>query len=438
MRVRCHRLRRMWLVMSSLAVAGTQAYVGARLHPVAAPPIDDGVLVVTDGRIAAVGGPDTPVPPGAEVVRLDDRVVIPGLVDTHTHLGGGGLNEMSGPIQPALSAVDTIDVTHESLGFARAGGITTANVMPGSGNLVGGQTVYVKLRHADTIDEMLFCESRRGICGGMKMANGTNPQGSGAYPRTRMGAAAKLRQAFADVLKERPRPSDDDRKKKRRRRKRKKNAPGPLSDHGAEALRQVLHGERTVHFHTHRADDVQTILELRDEYDLDVVLHHVSEAWKVADVIARAEVPCSLILIDSPGGKEEAVEFRAENAALLEQRGVSVSLHTDAAITDSRLFLRSAGLAVRAGMTPEGALEALTLAPAAQLGLDDRVGSLEVGKDADFVVLSGEPLSVWTHVQQTYVDGAIVFDRDRPADLRLAEGGFAVPERVPEIDAEVP
>lgn len=414
----------LWL-MSVLAWAGTQAYVGARLHPVAAPPIDGGVLVVIDGKIAAVGGPDVAVPDGAEVVNLDGRVVIPGLVDTHTHLGGGGLNEMSGPIQPQLSAVDTIDVTHESLAFARAGGITTANVMPGSGNLVGGQTVYLKLRHAPTIDELLFCENRRGICGGMKMANGTNPQGPGGYPRTRMAAAAQLRQALKNVLAERPKPTDDDSKRKRR----KKSAP--MKDLGSEALRQVLHGQRLVHFHTHRADDVQTILSLREEFGFPVLLHHVSEAWKVADAIAAAKVPVSLILIDSPGGKEEAVEFRLENAALMEDRGVSVSIHTDAAITDSRLFLRSAGLAVRAGMTPEGALRALTLTPAEQLGLASRIGSLEVGKDADFVVLSGDPLSVWTAILQTYVDGTVVFDRARRADELFAEGGFAVPDRVP-------
>jgi imidazolonepropionase-like amidohydrolase len=191
-------------------------------------------------------------------------------------------------------------------------------------------------------------------------------------------------------------------------------------------MTQLVSGQRTIHFHTHRADDVVTILHLREAFGLDVVLHHVSEAWRVADQIAAAGVSCSLIVIDSPGGKEEAMEIRSENGAILESLGVPVAFHTDDPITDSRLFLRSAGLAVRAGMTPEGALRALTLSGAEMMGLDAQLGSLDVGKDADLVVLSGDPLSVWTKVEQTWVSGQQVFDRSRPEDAALATGGDEV------------
>jgi hypothetical protein len=154
------------------------------------------------------------------------------------------------------------------------------------------------------------------------------------------------------------------------------------------------------------------------------VLHHVSEAWKVAHEIAKAGVGCSVIVIDSPGGKIEAMDFSLATGAVLEQAGAACAFHTDDPVTDSRLFLRTAALAVRAGMTRDKALEALTLAGARMLDLDARVGSLEVGKDADLVVLSGDPLSVRTKVLQTFVEGKKVFDRDDPEDRLFAVGGY--------------
>ena len=143
----------------------------------------------------------------------------------------------------------------------------------------------------------------------------------------------------------------------------------------------------------------------------------------MVDALAEDPVPCSLIVVDSPGGKQEAQQLALHNGAALERAGVPVAFHTDDPITDSRLFPRSAGLAVRAGMSPEGALAALTLVPAQMMHLDDRIGSLTPGKDADFVVLSGPPLSVWTLVEQTVVEGEVLFDRATPEGLRLATGG---------------
>jgi imidazolonepropionase-like amidohydrolase len=179
-----------------------------------------------------------------------------------------------------------------------------------------------------------------------------------------------------------------------------------------------------VHHHTHRHDDILTVLRLAQEFGFRVVLHHVSEGWKVADEIARAGAPCSIIVVDSPGGKLEARDLSWQTGAVLEKAGVKVAFHTDDWITDSRLFLRSAGLAVRAGMSREAALRGLTLEAAHMLDLGDRTGSLEVGKDADFAVLSGDPLSVYTAVLETWVEGQKVFDRSDPADRLWALGGF--------------
>ena len=179
-----------------------------------------------------------------------------------------------------------------------------------------------------------------------------------------------------------------------------------------------------MHHHTHRSDDILTVLRLREEFGFKVVLHHVSDAWKVADEIAASGAGCSIIMLDSPGGKLEARDVDWRNGAELANRGVLTAIHTDDPITDSRWMLRSAALAVRGGMSREKAIESVTLAGAKLLGLDGRTGSLEAGKDADFAILSGDPLSTYTRVEQTWVEGEKIFDLARPEDQLMAEGGY--------------
>ena len=197
----------------------------------------------------------------------------------------------------------------------------------------------------------------------------------------------------------------------------------PPRDLAMEALVEVLDRKRVVHFHTHRHDDIMTALRLAKEFNFRIVLQHVSEAWKVADEIAKAKAPASIIMIDSPGGKLETVDVDFKNGVALEKAGALVGFHTDDTITDSRWLLRSGGLAMRAGMSRDKALYALTMAGAIMLDLQDRIGSLETGKDADFIVLSGDPLSVYSHVLETWVEGKKVFDRADPKDYLIAVGG---------------
>ncbi|MBP9199658.1 MAG: amidohydrolase family protein, partial [Gemmatimonadales bacterium] len=166
------------------------------------------------------------------------------------------------------------------------------------------------------------------------------------------------------------------------------------------------------------------VLRLREEFGFRVVLQHVTEGWRVAREIAAAGVPCSIILIDSPGGKLEAMNLSMDNGRILDSAGALVAFHTDDGITDSRFFLRSAAFGVRAGLPRTRALEALTIAGAKMLDLADRVGSLEPGKDADFVLLSGDPFSIYTHVEETWAGGERVFDRGNPADRAYATGAF--------------
>jgi imidazolonepropionase-like amidohydrolase len=246
------------------------------------------------------------------------------------------------------------------------------------------------------------------------MANGTNPRRPSPFPGTRAKAAALVRSEFikAREYRDKLNAAGDDASKR------------PARDLGLEALVGVLDGKTVIHHHTHRHDDILTVLRLADEFGFRVVLHHVSDAWKVADEIAAANAPVSLIVIDSPGGKMEAVDVHMKSGAALEAAGALVGFHTDDGITDSRFFLRQAALAVRAGMSREGALRGMTLAGAQMLDLEDRIGSLTPGKEADFIVLSGDPLSVYTHVLATWVDGVRVFDRSNPDDRLMAVGGY--------------
>lgn len=397
------------------------AFEGARILPIAGEPIEDGVLVVHRGKILDVG-PRSAVraPPAAERRDATGKVIMPGLVDTHSHIGRGDGGDRSAAMHPAVRILDALDARHDGIRRARAGGITTANVMPGSGHLMSGQTVYLKLRgDARTIYDLLYCsDPLTEVCGGMKMANGTNPRRGPPFPGTRAKAAAIVREKFVKAQEYRSKLLEAERDPSKR----------PERDLEMEALVEVLDGRRLVHHHTHRHDDILTVLRLREEFGFRLVLQHVSEAWKVAREIAEAGVPSSIIVIDAPGGKLEATEISMENGKALEEAGALVGFHTDDWITDSRLFLRSAALAVRAGMSRDAALYAMTMAGARMMDLEDRIGSLEPGKDADFIVLSGDPFSVATRVEQTWVDGKKVFDLADPEDRRYAVGGWRVGE----------
>lgn len=408
--------------LGPVAALGQQppvALLGAKILPVGADEIPDGVLVVGGGKILAIGPrADVEIPEAAKRVDLTGRVLMPGLVCTHSHIGVNGAADGAGPVQPGVRILDGINVHDSGFKRALAGGLTTLNLMPGSGHLISGQTVYVKLRMPQgrprTIDDFLYLDSEGRPRGGLKMANGTNSQRAAPFPGTRGKSAFLVREQF---IKAREYQAAIDR------------AAGdpaklPPRDLHLESLVEALQGKRVVHHHTHRHDDIMTVLRLAKEFNFRVVLHHVSDGWKVAREIAAAKAPCSVIVIDSPGGKIEALDLSFKTGAVLTEAGVRVGYHTDDYITDSRIFLRSAALGVRAGLSRKAALEALTLAGAEMLDLDDRIGSLAVGKDADFAVLDGDPLSVYTKVVETWVDGEKVFDRAKPEDLLYAEGGF--------------
>ena len=402
----------------------TMVFVGGRVIPIAGPELADGVLIVRDGKIVAVGKTgEIAVPDGAVVVDVAGKTIMAGLVDTHSHVGGVASADRSSPMQPECRIMDSINPKDSGFRRVLAGGITTMNIMPGSGHLLSGQTLYAKPRRPggkapERVDDLFIVDKLGEPMWGVKMANGTNSLGDPPFSGTRAKSAAIVRERFIKAREYKAKLDDaklpdgtmDP-------------AKAPTRDLALETLVEILEGKRIVHHHTHRADDILTVLRLREEFGFRVVLHHTSEAWKIPDAIAKAGVSCSIILVDSPGGKLEAAELNWKTGGILERAGVRVSMHTDDWITDSRLFLRSAALAVRAGMTREGALKALTLVAAEQLDLADRVGSLEAGKDADFIILSGDPLSVYTHVLETWIEGVRVFDRSNADDRLFAVGG---------------
>lgn len=407
------------LLLSLCAAAVAQerpvAFTGARVIPIAGPEIANGVVVVQNGKILAVGGASTAIPENAQKIDATGKVIMPGIVDSHSHIGQVEGADSSAPIQPDVRTLDSINARAASIKRARSGGVTTVNVMPGSGHLLSGQTMYLKLREARTIDDLLIKLDDGRYAGGIKMANGTNPRRNAPFPGTRAKAAALVREQFikAQEYKQKVQAAGGDASKL------------PPRDLRMEALVDVLDGKRVVHHHTHRHDDILTVLRLAQEFKFRVVLQHVSDGWMVADEIAKANVlGASLILIDAPGGKLETKDNSLITGAALEKAGVNVGFHTDDGVTDSRWFLRMAALGVRKGMTREKALYGMTMANARMLELEKRVGSLEAGKDADLLVLSGDPLSVYTHVEQTWVEGRKVWDRARPEDRLFAVGGY--------------
>jgi imidazolonepropionase-like amidohydrolase len=421
------------------------AFRGATIHTASGPKIAKGTLVIHKGKIIAVGPVDeVKIPANAIVREVEGKVIIPGLVDTHSHVGifprpqspaHQDGNETTGPVQPGLRAIDSIHPDDPGIKMALAGGVTTAHIMPGSANAIGGQTLTVKFK--GNILELMRLLARQ-IFGGIKFANGENPKGAygskGSAPGTRMKIAALQREQLVKAQAYK-RQWDAYRKKAETDPK----ATAPDRDLAMEPLVEVLEKKRTVHFHCHRADDIMTAVRLSKEFGFELVLQHCTEGYRVAEELAKEGIWVSLTLLDSPGGKPETAGLIEENAAILEKAGVKVAINTDDFITESRFFLRSGSIAVRGGMSEDAALKALTLHGAQMLHVDHRVGSLEVGKDADFAVLSGAPFSVYTHVLETWIDGEKLFDRASQQDWAYQAGGFALadPTRLPKKAASM-
>lgn len=397
------------------------AYTHATIWTAAGGPIEDGTLLVQDGTIVAVG---SDVDTGdAEVVDCSGRHLLPGFIDAHTHTGVAGegakddwdTNETTEAITPYVRTLDAI--YPEDVGFhdARRGGVTTLGIMHGSANPIGGQLTVVKSTGL-VADDMVVR-----FPGGIKMALGENPKRVGAdlkrAPGTRMGSAYLARKAFLEALEYRADWEHHAAQVEAQERKPEaERAPirAPKRDLGKEALLLVLDGEIPIRNHAHRIDDIRTAIRLADEFGYRLVLDHATEAWRIPDEIAARDIPCAVGPLYSSKYKREVNRRTPATPGILMEAGVTVAIITDSPVNEIHTLRDLVILAIREGLPEERALETVTVNPARILGVDDRVGSLEPGKDADFLLFGGDPWDGRNKVLATYIEGELVHESDGP------------------------
>ncbi len=372
-------------------------------------------LLVVDGKIRRVGR-DLAVPKGTEIIEASGLHLTPGLIDAHSHIAvDGSVNETSRPITAEVRVRDVVDSEDPTIYRQLAGGLTISHLLHGSANTMGGQAAVIKLRWGQPPDG-LFLE---GAPAGIKFALGENPKRSNSrtpnpdhFPRTRQGVEEQLRERLAAAAEYRRRLSEF---------QQGKAGPGaiaPRRDLQLEALVEVLEGRRQVHAHSYRADEILMLLRLAEEHGFRVAtLQHVLEGYKVADEIAAHGAGASTFS-DWWGFKFEVLDAIPYNGALLHERGVLTSFNSDSGELGRRMNLEAAKAVRYGGLAPEEALKFVTINPAQQLGISHRVGSLELGKDADFVLWSGPPLSTASRCEQTWIDGRRYFDREEDLNRR--------------------
>ncbi len=381
--------------------------------------IANGTVLVRDGKIAAVGT-NLSIPTGAEVYDGAGKFVSPGIIDAHSHIASDAINEGSVSVSSMTGMEDVLDPTDINIYRDLAGGTTTSNILHGSANAIGGKTVVIKLRHGKTrASDLVF----QGALPGIKFALGenvtrkrgqvaTNPQ---RFPRTRQGVEYVIRDAFTRTKAYRKDWQDYEAKKKAGQ-----DVLTPRRDLQLDALVEVLEGKRLVHAHSYRADEILMLIRLADEMGFKITtFQHVLEGYKVAKEIAAHNAGASTFS-DWWGYKMEAADAIPHNASLMTHKGVLVSINSDDAEQARRLNMEAAK-AIRYGdVTEDQAFAMVTINPAKQLKIENRVGSIEVGKDADLVVWNRHPLSTAAIVERTYIDGIAYYDREKDLQ-RIAE-----------------
>jgi len=397
--------------------SSTTLLKGATILTGAGERLDNSDVLLRDGKIAALG---SDIDAGdATVIDASDMWITPGVIDVHSHLGVYATphvpahsdgNEMSTPVTAEVWAEHAVWPQDPGFVAAMAGGITTLQILPGSGNLIGGRGVTLKNVPGRNVMEMKF----PGAPYGLKMACGENPKrfygGMGQSPMTRMGNVAGYRTAWIEAA---------DYRDKMAAAEKGKGEP-PMRDLRLETLAGVLDGEILVHNHCYRADEMSVMLDIAEEFGYRISsFHHAIEAYKVADLLAANDT-CASMWADWWGFKMEAFDTIRENAALVDRAGACAIIHSDDAYETQRLNQEVAkvmGAAARADIdiAPERAIRWITSNPAKALGILEHTGTLEVGKMADVVVWNGSPFSVYTKVDRVFIDGALTYDRNDPS-----------------------
>lgn len=397
------------------------AITGGYVVPIEGKPISGGTVLISNGKVAAVGeDADFDVPDGIRTIDADGTWVLPGFVEAHAHVGigeeaegweGRDYNEMTDPNGARLRAIDGINPDDEGFRDALAGGVTTAVVKPGSGNPIGGQTIAVKC-WGRTVDDMVIRDPAS-----VKSALGENPKRiygeKDKLPSTRLGIAAVIRDAMRDA---------QDYRAKR------EHATGdgkPFDrDSTLEVLVKVLDGQVPWCQHTHRADDIATALRLADEFGYRLVINHGTEAHLLADLLAEREIPVIIGPLFVTRIKAEVRNNSLRNPGILARAGVRIALTTDHPVVPIHFLVHQATLAVKEGLDTETALRSITLNPARMLGIDDRVGALKAGMDADVVLWSGDPLDVMSRALRVFVSGREVYSYDENIGKGITSNPF--------------
>ena len=380
------------------------AITNVRIITVTQGTIERGTVLIDGGQIRAVGE-EIAVPAAAEVIDGAGKVLTPGLIDAHSHAGldeegfgseGRDYNEATDPATPWLRAIDGINPSEMGLRDAAANGITTVCVVPGSANVIGGEGVIIHT-HGDVVDEMVVSRDA-----GLKVAFGENPkrvyQDQKKMPTTRMGTAAVLRENLVKATNYMTRIEKGQRDPDK----------APDRDLRMETLVRVLRREIPLRAHAHRADDIMTALRIAEEFKVRIVIEHATEGHKIADQLARRQVPAVVGPSLSSRSKVELQQLDFTTPAILTKAGVKVALTLDHPVIPLKYLPVVAALAIRAGLPEEEAWKAITINPAEILGIGQRVGSIEVGKAADLVLWSGDPLDVRSRAEQTIIGGRII------------------------------
>lgn len=370
--------------------------------------IEKATILVEGGKIKAIGQ-NVEVPEDAEVLDLEGKWVTPGFIDAHTHFsamgeprargGGDDGNEVSNPVTAHIRIIDALNPAGIAFPVVRSAGFTTCYTMPGSANVIGGTGIAFKLKEGRTIDDIIIPGTEM-----MKMALGENPKGvygsRKVMPVTRMGTGAVLRETLFNA-----RQYADEKAAA------EKEGKPFKKDFKLEPLVPVVRGEMKCRIHCHRADDIVTAIRVCEEFGLDFSLEHVTEGFKIADILAEKKIPLVVGPMRMIPSKMEVWECTIENPAMLERAGCEICLTADAE-TATRWLPEEVGVAMAYGLSEEMAFKALTINPAKLLGLDDRIGTLETGKDADLAIFNGHPFSNMTLCEGVMIDGVLY-----PAEL---------------------
>ena len=376
--------------------------------------IEHGSILIRDGKIAAVGT-DLKAPEGAAIIDATGQYVMPGIIDCHSHIAiDGSVNEGGPAVSSMANIADVLNPDDIDIYRDLAGGVTTANILHGSANPIGGQTVVIKLRWGKPASELPF----QGALPGIKFALGENPKHSNfptppgvqpRYPGTRLGVEEVIRQAFIEAREYKKQWDDYNQRKTAG----EQNLIPPRRNVQLDPLVEVMEGKRYVHAHCYRADEILMLIRVANEFGFKVrTFQHVLEGYKIADEIAAAGAGGSTFS-DWWAYKMEAFDAIPYNAALMTERGVIVSVNSDDAQEARQLNQEAAKSMKNGGLSANDALKLITLNPAIQLGIDGRAGSIDVGKDADLAIYNHDPLSVYAVVQKTLIDGQVYFDRQK-------------------------